>query len=111
MTVEITTRPYSLTVLDANGNAVLQNGTLGWTSGTFGIGKALYNGYFFFQPTFDPWREDLRVVAAHQTDQELDVTLHGSDDSCITVSHVVRSGALRVEAHRGGTAPRAWEIG
>jgi alpha-glucosidase len=111
MTIEVATKPYSLTVLDANGNVLVQNGTLGWTSGTFGIGKALYNGYFFFEPTFDPWREDLRVVAAHQSDQELDVTLHGDDDACITVSHVLRAGALRVEAHRGGAAPRAWEIG
>jgi alpha-glucosidase (family GH31 glycosyl hydrolase) len=111
MTVEIQTKPYSLTVLDANGNALVQNSTFGWTSGTFGVGKALYNGYYFFESHFDPWRDNLRVVAAKQTDQEIDVTLHDSDDTCITVSHVVRAGALRVEAHKSGTAPRAWEIG
>jgi alpha-D-xyloside xylohydrolase len=111
LTVQIATHPYSLTVLDANGNTVVQNGTIGWTSGTFGIGKALYNGYYFFEPHFDPWREQLTVVAASQKDGELDVTLHGDDDACITVVHTIRAGALRVEAHRGGGEPRAWEIG
>jgi alpha-glucosidase (family GH31 glycosyl hydrolase) len=111
MTVEISTKPYGLTVLDATGKVVVQRGTLGWTSGNFEIGKALYNGYYFFTPNFDPWRENLRVVAATQKAGEIDVTLHGSDDECITVTHVIRAGALRVEAHRAGTAPRAWEIG
>ena len=111
MTVEIATKPYALTVVDATGHVVVQDGTLGWTSGSFGIGKALYNGYYFFEPHFDPWREQLTVVAAEQKDGEIDVTLHGSDDTCITVSHVLRAGALRVEARAGGTEPRAWEVG
>src|SRR5262249_19676969 len=111
MTVEITTSPYALTVRDATGAVIVEDGTLGWTSGSFGVGKSLYNGYFFFEPHFDPWREEMRVVAAKQTDSEIDVTLHGDDDACITVSHVIRAGALRVEAHRGGADPRAWEIG
>ena len=110
MTVEIATNPYALTVRDASGTVVLDSGTLGWTSGTMGIGKALYTGYVFLNPNFDPWREDLRVVAATQTDQELDVSLHGSDGTCIHVSHILRDGALRVEAHSDGT-PSAWEIG
>ena len=111
MTVVVTTHPYSLTVLDANGNPLVADGALGWTSGTMGIQKALYNGYFSFYPTFDPWRASFDVVAETQTDQELDVTLHGSDDECLTVSHVIRAGALRVEAHRSGSEPRAWQIG
>jgi alpha-glucosidase (family GH31 glycosyl hydrolase) len=111
MTVEVATRPYALTVRDASGAVVLDSGTIGWTTGTIGIGKALYNGYFFFDPSFDSWREGMRVVAATQTDQELDVSLRSGDGTCIHVSHVLRDGALRVEAHSGGTVPRAWEIG
>ena len=34
MTVVVTTHPYSLTVLDANGNPLVADGALGWTSGT-----------------------------------------------------------------------------
>ncbi len=111
LSVEITTSPYALTVRDASGAVIVQNGTLGWTTGVMGLKKALYSGYFFFDPELDPWREDLHVVSASQTDNEIDVVLHGSDDTCITVSHVIRAGALRVEAHEGGTAPNAWEIG
>ena len=112
MTVAITTNPYSLTVTDANGTVVVQNGTLGWTSGVMGIKPALFNGYVFLAPELDPWREDLRVVEATQSDQELDVTLHGTtDDTCITVTHVIRDGALRVEAHQTNPAFTAWEIG
>src|SRR5436190_13306300 len=55
MTVTVTTRPYSLTVRDASGNVVAERGTIGWTTGTFGVGKALYNGYYFFESHFDPW--------------------------------------------------------
>src|SRR4051812_33844669 len=75
MTVQVTTKPYSLTVLDASGNTVAGGGRLGWTTGTFGIGKALYNGYYFFEPHFDDWRDDMTVVGASQKDGELDVTL------------------------------------
>ena len=110
MTVEIATKPYSLTVKDASGKIVVSTGTLGWTTGSMGIGKALYNGYFFFEPHFDPWREDLRVVSATQTADEIDVSLRGTDDTCIHVSHVIRAGALRVEAHAGTADVRAWEI-
>lgn len=111
LTLEIGTHPYTLTVRDASGKAVAETGTLGWTTGDMGIGKALYNGYFFFEPHFDPWREDLRVVAATQTDTEIDVTLRGADDTCIHVTHAIRAGAVRVEAHAGGTDVRAWEVG
>ncbi len=112
MTVDVATNQYALTVHDANGTLVLDGGTLGWTSGSFGITKALYNGYLFDDPELDPYREDLRVIAATQTDTELDVVLSGSDGTCIHVSHVVRDGALRVEASIDGTmVPRAWEIG
>lgn len=111
-TVEIATKPYALTVRDASGNVVVDHGTLGWTGGTFAVGKQLYNGYYFFEDHFDRWREDLRVVAADQKDGELDVTLRGDDDVCITVTHTIRAGALRVEAHAAGdTPPRAWEVG
>ncbi len=110
MTVEIATKPYSLTVKDASGKVVVSTGTLGWTTGSMGIGKALYNGYFFFEPHFDPWREDLRVVSATQTADEIDVSLRGTDDTCIHVSHVIRAGALRVEAHAGTADVRAWEV-
>src|SRR5437879_2742884 len=88
LTVAIATKPYALTVTDAGGNVVLDRGTIRWTTGNIGIGKALYNGYFFFDPTFDPWREDLRVVAATQRADELDVTLRSSDGTCIHVTHV-----------------------
>ncbi len=111
MTVEIATTPYALTVRDATGKVVLDTGSLGWTTGPNPIGKSLFSGYLFLAPQFDPWREDLRVVAATQTDHEIDVTLRGSDDSCIHVSHVIRDGALRVEATTSGTVPRAWEVG
>ena len=110
MTVEIATKPYSLTVKDASGKVMVSTGTLGWTTGSMGIGKALYNGYFFFEPHFDPWREDLRVVSATQTADEIDVSLRGTDDTCIHVSHVIRAGALRVEAHAGTADVRAWEV-
>jgi sulfoquinovosidase len=111
MTVEINTSPYSLTVLGANGAVIVQNSTLGWTSGVMGIKPALYNGYVFLAPNLDPWREELHAVAAKQMDQEIDLTLHGSDDTCITVTHVIRDGALRVEAHQSNPELTAWEIG
>jgi alpha-glucosidase (family GH31 glycosyl hydrolase) len=109
MTVQIQTHPYALTVIDSNGKTVLDGGTLGWTSGTFGVGKALYNGYYFFDSTFDPWREELRVVDARQYPNELDVTVHDKDGGCFVIHHEVRAGALRVDARRG-PEPRAWEI-
>lgn len=113
MTVEIATKPYALTVRDASGTTIVDGGTLGWTSGDFGIGKATFNGYFFFEPHFDPWRESFRVVAAEQKDGQIDVTLHGDgDDTCVHVSHVIRAGALRVEAYADAKAkPRAWQVG
>src|SRR5450432_2440582 len=111
MSVEIATSPYAITVHDATGNIVLDHGTLGWTTGPMPIGKSLYSGYLFLAPSFDPWREDLRVVAATQKDQEIDVSLQGSDDACIHVVHALRDGALRVEVTSTGTMPRAWEIG
>ena len=106
LTVIVTTASYSLEVDDAAGNVILHDGSLGWTTGTFGISRAAFQGYFSFDPHFDPWRAGLRVTAATQTDSELDVTL----DGCIHVRHVLRDGALRVEAHRDGDAPRAWQI-
>jgi len=112
MTVEIATKPYALTVRDASGKALVSEGKLGWTTGFFGIGKALYNGYFFFDPQLDPWREDLRVTSAKQTDGSIEVTLRGSDDTCITVTHTIRAGALRVEAHADAKQDvRAWQVG
>jgi alpha-glucosidase len=112
LTVQIATNPYGLTVIDASGTTVLQNSTFGWTSGIMGIKPALYNGYVFLAPNLDPYREDLRVVAATQSDGELDVTLHGStDDVCITVAHTLRDGALRVEAHQQNPSFTTWEIG
>ena len=121
LTVQITTNPYALTVVDATGKALVTNGTLGWTTGRMLIRKQLYNGYFQFDNGLDPYRTDLRVVAATQTDTEIDVTLatagggSGSDgkpdaDTCITVKHVLRAGALRVEAAASGTVPRAWQV-
>ena len=111
LTVQVGTNPYSLTVLDANGNAVVHDSTFGWTSGIMGIKPALFNGYVFLAPNLDPWREQLRVVAAKQTDGEIDVTLHGAEDNCITVTHTIRDGALRVEAHQENPQLTAWEIG
>jgi alpha-glucosidase (family GH31 glycosyl hydrolase) len=111
LTIEVSTAGYALTVRDASGAALVTGGNLGWTSGTFGVGKALYNGYFFFEPHFDPWRAELKVVAASQTATSLDVTLRGADDVCVKVSHIVRDGALRVEAHADGVTPRAWQVG
>src|SRR5438128_389223 len=110
MTVQVTTKPYSLTVIDSTGKTVASAGKIGWATGTFGIGKALYNGYYFFEPHFDDWRQDMTVVAATQKDGELDVTLRASDDTCVTITHTIRAGALRVEAH-AGIMPRAWQIG
>lgn len=110
LTVEIATNPYALTVRDPSGKVIVENGSLGWTTGVMGLQKGVYNGYFFFDNELDPWREGLHVVSATQTDQEIDVVLHGADDTCITVSHVIRAGALRVEAHQTGTAPSAWEM-
>jgi alpha-glucosidase (family GH31 glycosyl hydrolase) len=113
MSVEIATKPYALTVRDASGNVLVQNSKLGWTTGVMGLNHALYNGYVFIDPHLDPYRENLRVVSAHQTDDTIEVSLRGDDNdkTCVTVSHVLRAGALRVEAHASGAAPRAWEIG
>jgi alpha-glucosidase (family GH31 glycosyl hydrolase) len=111
MTVEITTNPYALAVRDANGATIVEDSTFGWTSGVMGIKPALFNGYVFLAPNLDPYREQLRVVAATQKDQEIDVTLHGDDDTCITVTHVIREGALRVEAHQENPKLTTWEIG
>ena len=111
MTVEIATQPYAVTVRDASGKVVLDSGTLGWTTGTAGVKSALYNGYVFLDPHLDPWREDLRAVAATQNDHELELALDSSDGTRVHVSHVLRDGALRVEAYSDGAVPRAWEIG
>lgn len=114
LTATITTNPYKLTVVDAKGKTVADGGTLGWTTGTFGIGRSVYLGYLFDDPHLDPYREQLQVVSATQTDGELDVVMHttnGTDDdnTCIAVTHKVRDGALRVEASTE-TPPVAWEI-
>ena len=111
LTVDVATSPYSITVHDASGNVVLDHGTLGWTTGPNPIGKALYTGYLFLAPNFDPWREELHVVALTQTEGELDVSLTGKEGECIHVRHLLRDGALRVEVTSIGIEPRAWEVG
>ena len=111
LSVEIATKPYALTVRKPDGTVLVQDGYIGWTSGVMGIKRSLYNGYVFLDDELDPWREELTVVAATQTDGKLDVTLHGTDDTCITVTHLLRPGALRVEAHQTNPALAAWEIG
>jgi alpha-glucosidase len=120
LTVVITTAPYSLEIRDASGHPVLASagagsgdgyGSLGWTTGKASAEKYVDQGYFTFGANLDPWRDHGRVISATQTATELDLVVE-TGDGCVNVSHVIRDGALRVEAHREkpkGT-PRAWEV-
>ena len=119
MTVIVTTSPYSLEVRDAAGTTVLAGagagsgdgyGTLGWTSGKAAIEKYVDQGYFTFGANLDPWRDHGKVVSATQTADRIDVVVEAGD-GCVEISHVLRDGALRVEAHRTQPKgdPRAWE--
>jgi len=120
MTVIVTTSPYSLEIRDAAGNPVLAGagagsgdgyGTMGWTSGKAAIEKYVDQGYFTFGANLDPWRDHGKVVSATQTADRIDVVVEAAD-GCVEISHVLRDGALRVEAHRSKPtgAPRAWEV-
>ena len=120
MTVVVTTSPYSLEIRDAAGNTVLAGagagsgdgyGTLGWTTGVAGIDRFVDQGYFSFGANLDPWRDHGKVVSATQGTDRIDVVVE-TGDGCVSISHVLRDGALRVEAHRTRPTgqPRAWEV-
>jgi alpha-glucosidase (family GH31 glycosyl hydrolase) len=118
MTVTVGTDPYGFEVHDASGALVLATagagtgdgyGSLGWTSGSTVIKRYLDPGYADFSATLDPWRDHLKVVSANVTGSEVDVVLEGSD-GCVTVKHVLRDGALRVEATLDKGTARAWEV-
>jgi alpha-glucosidase (family GH31 glycosyl hydrolase) len=120
MTVDVTTDPYGFVVHDATGAPVLSSagagsgdgyGAIGWTTGNVVIKRFADPGYAQFESSLDPWRDHLQVVNATSTSTEIDVTLE-SDEGCVTISHVLRDGALRVSAtldHSQAT-PRAWEV-
>lgn len=119
MTVVVKTAPYSIEVRDSAGAVVLGAasgsgdgyGTVGWTTGKASVEKYVDQGYFTFGANLDAWRDHGRVVSATASAGKLDVVVE-TGDGCVEISHVIRDGALRVEAHRvkpAGT-PRAWEV-
>jgi alpha-glucosidase (family GH31 glycosyl hydrolase) len=119
VSVSIQSSPYRYTVSDGSGKAVLTSsqqgdgsgwGALGWTTGTTSWRDISAPGYFEFDPAFDPWRDQLKVVAVEkQAGDRLDLTLSsGEAGRCVHVSHQLRDSTLRVEAHADGNAPRAW---
>jgi len=120
MTVTVSTDPYGFEVHDASGALVLATagagsgdgyGALGWTTGSVTIKRFVDPGYADFGDVLDPWRDHGKVVSATATDGEIDVVLDDGE-GCVTVKHVLRDGALRVEAtldHTKQTA-RAWEV-
>jgi alpha-glucosidase (family GH31 glycosyl hydrolase) len=121
VTVVIQRSPYSFTVKDANGKTVLSSlgagkgdgyGALGWTSGKVFLSNIVDAGYYAFDTALDPWRDDLRVVAASTTSDRVDLVLEGHNAGCVRVSHQLRATVLRVEAHveHVATQPRAWEV-
>ncbi|MDB4967189.1 MAG: Alpha-xylosidase [Myxococcales bacterium] len=121
MTVVIHTAPYGYSVADAGGRALVSTlgagsgdgyGAVGYTSGKIFLGNIVDAGYFAFDTALDPWRDDLRVTAAAQTADRVELTLEPrSGKGCVHVSHQLRGAALRVEARldEGDRAPRAWQ--
>lgn len=119
LTVTIQRSPYSFTVADSSGRAVLATrgagahdgyGALGWTSGKVFLADIVDAGYYSFDTALDPWRDDLHVVAAAATPTTVELTLEGKNAGCVLVTHTLRAAALRVEAHVGhAAAPRAME--
>lgn len=118
MTVTVGTAPYGFEVHDGGGALVLATagdgdgggyGAVGWTTGSAVIKRYIDPGYADFGASLDPWRDHLRVVSASATATEIDVVLEG-DDGCVTVKHVLRDGALRVEASLDHADARAWEV-
>src|SRR6185312_3498740 len=86
MTVEITGSPYGFTVKDATGRAVLATagggagdgyGSVGWTSGKVFLDNIVDAGYYAFDTALDPWRDNLRVIAATTTPESVDLTMEG----------------------------------
>jgi sulfoquinovosidase len=120
MTVIVSTDPYGFEVHDGSGNLVLATegagsgdgyGALGWTTGAVTIKPYIDPGYANYTDALDPWRDHGKVASATATDSEIDVVLEGAD-GCVTIKHVLRDGALRVEASVDHTkaTPRAWEV-
>ena len=122
LTVEIQRDPYGYTVSDPSGHPIVSTlragsgdgyGALGWTSGKVFFANLVDAGYFSFDSALDRWRDQLRVTAAHQTADRVELTLEAPGQAgCIQVSHQLRGAALRVEARLAHTtaAPRAWEV-
>jgi alpha-glucosidase len=127
ISVEIATAPYTVTVKDATGRAVVTSagagaggadgyGPTAWTTGAITTDNIGTSGYFLFQPSLDPWRGALEVTAAESTPTSVTLTLRDTmteDAPCTVVTYTVRDSALRVEAHLAvdGTVaapPRAW---
>lgn len=129
ISVEIRASPYGYTVRDATGRAVLSTrdagaggsapgtagegyGAVGFTSGKIFLANIVDAGYFAFDTALDPWRDELRVTAASQTADALELTLEPrGQPGCVHVTHQLRGAALRVEARvdHVDLKPRAWQ--
>src|SRR5438105_3175024 len=87
ITVEVARSPLVITVRDRDGNPVLSslgkgahdgNGTVGWTTGQLFWDNIAIKGYYSFDSTLDPWRDDWSVTAAAQkSPTQLDLSLAG----------------------------------
>lgn len=119
--VTVMTDPYGFEVFSLSNGDVLASagagsgdgyGSLGWTTGSAVIKRYIDPGYADFGASLDPWRDHMKVVSATATDHEIDVVLDAGDEGCVTIKHVMRLGALRVEATLDHTkaTPRAWEV-
>ena len=127
ITVEITTAPFGVQVLDGEGTEVLATATPGatdvpdgyaaatWTTGTLQHHASPTPGYDHFAAHLDPWR-DLEVTGADATSTSVTLHLRTRDEqgvSCVTQTFTVRDSTLRVEASldADATPPRAWSAG
>ncbi len=125
ITVEVDTRPWSVTVVDDTGTAVLATANdevatgytpASWTTGVVTTRTFASPGYFSVQAGLDDYK-DLEVVGARHLGDKLTLHLHerdGGRSPCIEVSYAVGESRLRVEARvndGGKTVPRAWSAG
>ena len=113
ITVDVTRSPFAYSVRDAAGAEVLRSlgpgagdgyATVGHTGGSVIWSNVVSGGYFSFTPQLNPWHDDLRVVAARQTDAatlELSLEQPGAR-FCSFVTMRLRDSTL----HPGG-----WKFG
>ena len=112
-------RPYSLSVRDGAGRAVLESApdpaddypSLGYARGSVEYAPVLIAGYTSFTPLLDHYRGALEPISASASERELVLTLGAPDGAKLTVTHQLRDGALRVEAALDADEPpRAWSV-